>query len=836
MGLRVPVADPAEDHQRAPDQVPRDVQLPAVAGAQRLVAEHQGPPLLARLPLPLLQFLEKLPRLVEEGGGLVELPADDPERAERLEHHGLAEPVARLPYGVQRTVAAEAPVLQVVAVLQEGDTGDRQVPGVSGLALPGGPVDQGDDGGALALEPLHRILQQALRQPRRQRPRAGRPVDDRVVAPVHPAVRLRGEREPRARGAAQGRAPLLLRVLGDRPFPGEQPRQVLEAVAHPAGREGERHQHLRVDELLDQVLRVDRVDVEERGPGPGGEVGHVQRAEQPEHPRGGGRQVPIAQPQARPHPPFVRTEFVEPAVLVLQPLHQGADRPVGFGGEPGGRDAQCQRQPVAQGGEAVRGHRVGGEPVVRGDLGEQRDRLLVSQGAQPQGDEGVVAGQGPAHGVAAGDQHAGGAGAGQQGLDLPERAGVVEHDQDAAAVQDAAEQRGPLVRVPGDVGSGHAERAQEPVEHRTGPPGGLLVVSPHVGEELAVGEAADGPVRPADGERRLAHASDAGDRADRQRRSAHLLQQAVQDGQFGRATRERQRVEGQMGRNRHRGDRQHRLDGQAEERGVGEDLVVQSAKRGPGVDAQLVGQDLAALAIGLQRLGPAPRTVLGQHQVRRGLLPQRVLAHEGGQFAQHLAVLGQLQPQPHVLLVRVEPRPGQPGRLGLDPLGRYPLQGRAAPHGEGLVEVGAGLLGPAAAGGLPAPCRPFLELHRVDAVFAGDHHVAGVAGDQHVVRPGRRLERLAQGRDADGDLVARGRRRGPVPDGVGQLVHRDHPVRREQQHGHDRALTGAGEDDRPPSGADVQRPQDPEHHLKHELPPDIADGLRMTRSLRFCTG
>ncbi len=185
-------------------------------------------------------------------------------------------------------------------------------------------------------------------------------------------------------------------------------------------------------------------------------------------------------------------------------------------------------------------------------------------------------------------------------------------------------------------------------------------------------------------------------------------------------------------------------------------------------------------------------------------------------------MLAEFQASRGELLVHVEAQLGQAGRLGLHALGGDALQGGPAPHGEGLLEAGAGLLQVPPAGGGLSFGGPLLELDGVDTVFAGEEHVAGVAGDEDAVDAERGLEGLAQRGDADGDLVAGSGGWFAVPDGVGERVDGDDPPGRQQQHRHDGALAAALQGHGPSLGADVQRPQDPEHHLKHRCLPTPA--------------
>lgn len=305
---------------------------------------------------------------------------------------------------------------------------------------------------------------------------------------------------------------------------------------------------------------------------------------------------------------------------------------MGLGGQPGARDPQCQRQPVAERAEPGGGLRVGGDPLRSGHRTEHGGRLRLAEHVQLDAVYVVVAGE-VVDGVPAGDQYTAVAAARQQRPDLRERPGVVEHHQDPFAVQDRPVQRGPLVLVARYLGPRHAERAQEPVEH-----GGRrlrrvrLVVAAQVGEELAVREPPGDLVGPVHRERALADPGDAGDGRHGERRLLALpVEQPVEQREFPAAPGERGGRRGELRGHgtQLRGDLGLRRQGQLGV--VPQDQFVQLLQLGAGLDAQLLHEHLASLAEDLQRLGPSPRTVLGQHQMGPGLFPQRVLADQRGQ-------------------------------------------------------------------------------------------------------------------------------------------------------------------------------------------------------------
>ena len=73
---------------------------------------------------------------------------------------------------------------------------------------------------------------------------------------------------------------------------------------------------------------------------------------------------------------------------------------------------------------------------------------------------------------------------------------------------------------------------------------------------------------------------------------------------------------------------------------LGEDLLLEAAQLGPGLDPDLLGQRLAGVAVGLQGLGLAPGAVEGEHALGVEALVERVLGEQRLEGADHLARVG----------------------------------------------------------------------------------------------------------------------------------------------------------------------------------------------------
>ncbi len=96
-----------------------------------------------------------------------------------------------------------------------------------------------------------------------------------------------------------------------------------------------------------------------------------------------------------------------------------------------------------------------------------------------------------------------------------------------------------------------------------------------------------------------------------------------------------------------------------------QDLLLDAAELGAGIDAQLVVQHLAGVVEGLQRLGLAPAAVQRDHQQPAHALAQRVLRDERGQLGHGLLVAAQVEQAFGALF-----RGGRPQLGETDPLGR----------------------------------------------------------------------------------------------------------------------------------------------------------------------
>ncbi len=211
--------------------------------------------------------------------------------------------------------------------------------------------------------------------------------------------------------------------------------------------------------------------------------------------------------------------------------------------------------------------------------------------------------------------------------------------------------------------------------------------------ELTVGEVGAELVRDVHGERRLADAAVAAQRRRGRRgrpvaagellhEQAHLLLAAGEVGDVGRQHARR------PGPGRPRAGGPARSGGTSAARQAGghgaahgplvpQDGALQVPQLRPRLDAQLVHEQAAGLAVDLQGLGTPPAPVQRQHLLTAQALPERMLGGEPFQPRQHVGRPAQLKVGVDAELQGGEPAPFQPGPLHLDHRGRGNVGQRA---------------------------------------------------------------------------------------------------------------------------------------------------------------
>ena len=291
-------------------------------------------------------------------------------------------------------------------------------------------------------------------------------------------------------------------------------------------------QQVGVEELVEQPAGVGQGGVEQGGGGVRVDVGAGVQAQQSVGALQVGAQVLVGQVQGGGDAALPGLQLAQPVLLVAQPLHQMQQAPGGVGSQPGGRDADRQRQPATQL-DKLR-HQVGwlvAESALADGLDEQAGCVRSGQGVQRQR-VGVVE---PGQPAPAGDQHQAARTAGQQRRHLGFGGGVVQQDQHLPVGEPGAVQRGPIIQAGRDLWPGNAERAQQVVE-RVGRLAGRHArgVAVQIDEQLPVRVAVGDLVRQVDGEGGLADPGHPVDRADHHRRRVMNLGPARPPRGYGR--------------------------------------------------------------------------------------------------------------------------------------------------------------------------------------------------------------------------------------------------------------------------------------------------------------
>ena len=258
---------------------------------------------------------------------------------------------------------------------------------------------------------------------------------------------------------------------------------------------------------------------------------------------------------------------------------------------------------------------------------------------------------------------------------------------------------------------------------------------------------------------------------------------------------------------------------------------LQGTQLGPGLDAQLVGQQLTHLPEHLERVRLAPGPGQGQRAQPPQAFAQRVRRGQHLELAGHHRVSPETQGGHGAVLERDRPQLLQPGPLRLR--GGSVLElgvGQPAPQRERVVQRGEQLLEPLCRRpgrhSRPQQSRPQpvvgrahgrLEPCGVEGLLRQEQGVARLLGDQHLRRRARwpvGLERTPQPGDVP---LQRGGDRGwrvLAPEQIDErvLAHRLSPAHGER--GEQRALLARAEVDRGPVEPGLGGSQDADAHVR----------------------
>ncbi len=232
---------------------------------------------------------------------------------------------------------------------------------------------------------------------------------------------------------------------------------------------------------------------------------------------------------------------------------------------------------------------------------------------------------------------------------------------------------------------------------------------------------------------------------------------------------------------------------------------------GPGIDAELLGEDVARLPVRVERLRVAARAVQGLHEQQPQIFPQRMVGQQPAQLRDDLGVAaaGQLGLDPEFGGVKVEL--GQPFGFRLDQCRRRDIGQRAAmPERERLGQLRRRALRVPGGISTPALAHQGLEHLGVGVPRGQAQQVTGSAGDQESAVGV--TEEPTQPQHVDADEVARLGRRSLAPHLVDQYVDGNDLPGVDQQGSQDRTPL-RGSDPLPVfSGPDLKGSEQPEPH------------------------
>lgn len=380
--------------------------------------------------------------------------------------------------------------------------------------------------------------------------------------------------------------------------------------------------------------------------------------------------------------------------------------------------------------------------------------------------------------------------AGEEGADLGGVTGVVQEDQDPAAVQDGAVQRRAFLQGVGDGGVRRAEGAQERAEDRLRlrrPLAGALEVD----VQLSVGERRACLVRHVHGEGRLADAADA-----RERRHGHDLALALGGGGGGQDVAQFLYEGGAAGEVRYRGGQLGRADrcrGGLGRRGRGfrearvglEDALLEFLQARARVHAELVGEQAARVGVHGEGLRLAAGAIQREHQQLAQELPEGVRRREGGELGDRLRVAALFQVHVEAGFEELQAPLLQAGPLGLRVGAGHACQCLAVPQGERLPQQVACVAEVAGAACLLGVAGQLLGLGEVECAAARGQadRVTARFADQDL--RGQRFPETGRVRTYGGQGLGRGF---VAPQGVDELGGRGRTALPQQQRGQQGAL------------------------------------------------
>ena len=239
---------------------------------------------------------------------------------------------------------------------------------------------------------------------------------------------------------------------------------------------------------------------------------------------------------------------------------------------------------------------------------------------------------------------------------------------------------------------------------------------------------------------------------------------------------------------------------------LAQDRALESLQLGPRLEAELVREPPAALAIGLERIGLPSGAIEREHQLPPEAFARGVLFDQRFELGHQRRVTAQGQLGIDAVLEGGQPEILEPACLGagerfVGDVG----QGLTSPESESLLQPLRGAAGVAGGEPLPPLDREALESVGVDAVGLGLERVPVSARHERL-----RAEDLAEPRDVDLHGLGRGRGRALPPEGVDDPVHGHGLAAVDQEVREDGALARASQPDWLIPHENLQRAEHPE--------------------------
>ena len=240
-----------------------------------------------------------------------------------------------------------------------------------------------------------------------------------------------------------------------------------------------------------------------------------------------------------------------------------------------------------------------------------------------------------------------------------------------------------------------------------------------------------------------------------------------------------------------------------------------------GLDADLLHQHRARLAVGVKRLRLPAAAVQRQHPLRVQALPQRVLGHQRVELADDLAVPAGGQVTVDRQLERRDAKLVQTADLGRrERLVRHIRQRRAAPQAQRVARR--------------ARRDELLEAPRIQLAVAEPQLVTAPARDDlgAVATVG---ERLAQLRDVQLHHLGRRRRRLVTPEPPDEPIRRDRRARVQRQQRQQRPWLPRADEHRLAAGAGLHGSENADVHIAAQRSLHEATVLPLPRHYRAST-